>query len=111
MITRDPTSGGYWVIRPQGDVYAFDGAPFLGPTPQEIEAWGIGPGAPIGPVVGITTDGAGGFTFACDTDNFAPGQIPHLYTLPVSGVALRDGTEKLDRIDPEGRLETVPSTN
>lgn len=81
MITRDPLTGGYWVARPNGTTYAFGGAPYLGPAQKYLTDWGIG--TPTNPIVGITSDNAGGFVLAADTDD-SPG-IPALYHIDVSG--------------------------
>lgn len=85
MIARDPKTGGYWVVRPDGAVYAYGGAPYLGPGPEHQKAWQIGPGEPVGPVVGIVDDGAGGYVLAADAGK-SPGQ-PALYHMayPASG--------------------------
>lgn len=81
MLARNTAGEGYWAVRPNGDVYAFDGAPYLGPAPHFLEAWGIP--ATVGPVVGITDDGAGGYVLECDT-GASPGQ-PALYHIDSSG--------------------------
>lgn len=79
MIAKDTKTGGYWVARSSGDVYTFAGAPYLGPLPKYKTQWGIG--TPSNPVVGIVSDGAGGFTLA--TDNGGP--QPNIYHITSDG--------------------------
>jgi hypothetical protein len=81
MIARNTSGKGYWAVRPSGDVYAFDGAPYLGPTLAYLNSWGIG--TATNPVVGITDDGAGGYVLEADTNQY-PGQ-PNLYHIDASG--------------------------
>ena len=81
MIARDPKTGGYWVARPNGGVYAFGGAPYLGPATHFVQAWGIGTAQ--NPVVGITDDGAGGYVLAADNGN--PANPPALYHIDSAG--------------------------
>jgi hypothetical protein len=63
MMLQDPDSGGYWVANPGGEVYAYDGAPWLGATnTPALNAGGY-------PCVGIAryADGAGeGYALALD---------------------------------------------
>jgi len=48
MVLEDPTTGGYWVAKPDGAVFAYDGAPELGGcnnakmNPNNYECVGIG---------------------------------------------------------------------
>jgi hypothetical protein len=81
MIARNgnvPDS--YWCVRPSGDVYAFN-APYLGPLPKYLQAWGIGTTSV--PVVGIVDDGAGGYVLEADNGAY-PGS-PALYRIPADG--------------------------
>ena len=39
MLTRDPSSKGYWILKPDGSVWAYNGAQYYG---------GLNPGAPVG---------------------------------------------------------------
>lgn len=80
MICRDPKTGGYWAVRPSGNVYAYYGAPYIGPAPKYLTQWGIGTAA--NPVVGICSDGVDGFVLSADTDAF-PGS-PALYHITPS---------------------------
>lgn len=59
MIAHDAKSGGNWIVRPNGNVYTYDGAPYLGPLVKYLQQWGIGTAQC--PVVGIDSDGEGGF--------------------------------------------------
>lgn len=81
MIARNSTGSGYWCVRPTGAVYAFQGAPDLGPTPALLSQWGIGTFS--NPVVGISDDGAGGYMLEVDANQY-PGQ-PYLYHIDSSG--------------------------
>ena len=42
MIARDNVTGGCWVVRPNGNVYTFNGAQYIGPLPKYLAQWGIG---------------------------------------------------------------------
>ncbi len=79
MIAHDNATNGYWVVRPNANIYAFAGAPYLGPLPKYTSQWGIGTSA--NPVVGIVSDGAGGFTLACDSG----GAQPSIYHITSDG--------------------------
>lgn len=78
MIAKDSKTGGYWVARPNATVYAFGGAPYLGPLSKYTAEWGIGTSA--NPVVGIVSDGAGGFVLATDSG----GPQPEIYDITVN---------------------------
>jgi hypothetical protein len=75
MIAHNSKGGGYWVARPNGGVYAFGGAPYLGPAIRFVQGWGIGTAQ--NPVVGIADDGNGGYTLAAD--NGVADDPPALY--------------------------------
>ena len=75
MLARNTAGKGHWAVRPSGDVYAYGGAPYLGPAQHFLTTWGIG--TATNPVVGIADDGAGGFVLEADTGVY-PGQ-PTLY--------------------------------
>lgn len=79
MIARDNGTNGYWVARSNGNTYAFDGAPYLGPLPKYTAQWGIGTAA--NPIVGIVSDNAGGFTLAADNG----GAEPSIYHITSDG--------------------------
>ena len=79
MLTKDPKSGGYWGVRPNGNVYTFDGAPYIGPLAKYTAQWGIG--TPQNPIVGIAADGVGGFALLADNG----GAQPNIYNIPASG--------------------------
>lgn len=81
MIARNTHGKGYWAVRKTGAVYAFDGAPAIGPSQRFLTAWGIGTDA--NPIVGITDDGAGGFVLSADANDY-PG-TPHLYGITADG--------------------------
>ena len=81
MLARNTAGRGYWAARPQGNVYAYGGAPFLGPAQHFLTEWGIG--TPDNPVVGIADDGAGGFVLEADKGLF-PG-APALYQITADG--------------------------
>jgi hypothetical protein len=81
MIARNTHGLGYWCVRPTGAVYAFQGAPVLGPAQHFLTSWGIG--TPACPVVGIADDGQGGFTLMADANKY-PGQ-PALYGITADG--------------------------
>jgi hypothetical protein len=57
MIATDPSTGDYWVAWPDGrvDAYNADGTAgnrFYG-NPLDHPEWNVGPGKPLGPVIGI----------------------------------------------------------
>jgi hypothetical protein len=79
MIARNTAGSGYWCARANADIYAYGGAPYLGPLPKYTAQWGIG--TPTNPVVGIVDDGAGGFVL--ETDN--GGAQPNLYHITSNG--------------------------
>ncbi len=79
MIAHDNATNGYWVARPNATIYAYSGAPYLGPLPKYTSQWGIGTAS--NPIVGIVSDGAGGFTLACDNG----GSTPTIYHIPSTG--------------------------
>lgn len=82
MLTRNTSSvngGGYWGVRPNANVYTFDGAQYIGPHATWSAKWGIG--TPSNPVVGIEDDGVGGFALL--TDNGGP--QPEIYNIPADG--------------------------
>lgn len=81
MIARNTHGSGYWCVRPTGAVYAFQGAPALGPAQHFLTSWGIG--TPECPIVGIADDGQGGFTLMADANKY-PGQ-PALYGITADG--------------------------
>ena len=81
MVARNTKGTGYWAVRPSGAVYAFDGAPYLGPNPSLRQQWGIG--TPENPVVGIVDDGNGGYVLVADNNKY-PG-TPALYHIDSSG--------------------------
>lgn len=76
MIARDNKTGGYWVARPNANVYAFNGAPYLGPAVHFTAQWGIGTTAK--PVTGIVSDGAGGFTLSADNPTESQPNVYHI---------------------------------
>lgn len=80
MLTFDPKSGGYWAVRPNGNVYAFNGAPYLGPLPKYLTQWGIGTEAK--PITGIAANGTGGFALVADDPSAAE---PNLYHITADG--------------------------
>jgi hypothetical protein len=76
MIATDPTTGDYWVLTgPEGgiDSYNADGTPggrYFG-NPIDHPEYGVGPGKPLGPAVGIAfwpqgVDGGGYVIFSRD---------------------------------------------
>jgi hypothetical protein len=75
MIARNTAGQGYWCVRANGAVYAFAGAPYLGPNSKFLAEWGIGNNT--NPIVGIADDGAGGYVLEVDA-GLTPGQ-PALY--------------------------------
>jgi N-acetylmuramoyl-L-alanine amidase len=79
MIAHDNVTGGNWIVRSNGNVYAFDGAPYIGPLPKFTAQWGIGTAA--NPVVGICSDGGGGFVLAAD----GGGPQPATYHITADG--------------------------
>ena len=79
MIAHDSVTGGYWVVRSNATIYAFAGAPYLGPLPKYTAAWGIGTAS--NPVVGVAPDGAGGYTLATDNG----GSQPAIYHITPDG--------------------------
>ena len=81
MLARNTKGRGYWAVRPSGAVYAYDGAPNIGPNPKYLAEWGIGTAE--NPVVGIVDDGAGGFVLEADRNQY-PGQ-PALYGITADG--------------------------
>jgi hypothetical protein len=81
MIARNTAGSGYWCVRSTGDIYAFDGAPYLGPNSTLLSQWGIG--TSTNPIVGISDDGAGGYMLEVDANQY-PGQ-PYLYHIDSSG--------------------------
>ncbi len=81
MIARNTHGSGVWCVRKTGDVYAFAGAPAIGPAPHFLTEWGIGTDA--NPVVGITDDGEGGFYLSADANQY-PG-TPAVYHIPADG--------------------------
>lgn len=86
MIAHDPISGGLWVTDPDGAVYAYDGAPYLGGLNNADHAsWKAGTAQGGPPCVGIayatwgTTDG---YALVC----WAPGAgAPTIYRMPRDG--------------------------
>lgn len=86
MIARNTVGQGYWAVRGvvpagAGCVYAYNGAPDIGPSPANIAAWGIATAA--NPIVGLVDDGAGGFVLEVDANQY-PGQ-PALYHITANG--------------------------
>ena len=83
MLAKNTSSvngGGYWGVRPNADVYTYDGAQYIGPHATWAAFWGIG--TPSNPVVGIAADGQGGFALLCDGAD--PSQ-PHIYNISADG--------------------------
>lgn len=82
MLTADPETNGFWIARPDGAVYAYGGAPYLGGLNNHPQ-WGRGgPGQP--PCTGIFYDKAtGGYALSADSPTFAQ---PELYRFPRSGI-------------------------
>lgn len=80
MLTKNTGGQGYWGVRPNASVYAFEGAPYIGPHATWSASWGIG--TATNPVVGIAADGQGGFALLCDGAD--PSQ-PHIYDIPADG--------------------------
>jgi hypothetical protein len=76
------TGLGYWLLGADGSVYAFGDAPYLGPNPGFIKQWGIGLGT-ASPLVGIVSDGGGGYDLVADN---TASPAPALYHL-VPGAA------------------------
>ena len=83
MIARDNVTGGTWVARSDADIYAFNGAPYLGPLPKYTTQWGIGTAS--NPVVGIVSDSDGGFILATDNG----GAQPSVYHITKDGAYAR----------------------
>lgn len=82
MVATDPITGGCWVARPDGSVYAFGGAPYLGGFNTQ-PAWGRG-GAGQPPCVGIAYDPTTqGYYLIADG---APLAVPEVYALPRTGI-------------------------
>ena len=81
MIARNTHGSGYWCVRKSGAVYAFQGAPSIGPAAIYLKQWGIG--TATNPVVGIADDGQGGFTLEADANQY-PG-VPALYGITADG--------------------------
>lgn len=82
MIAADPTSKGLWVARPDGAVYAFGGAPYLGGLNNHPD-WGRG-GQGQPQCVGIAFDPlTSGYALAVDGDGLAE---PEVYRFPRSAV-------------------------
>ena len=79
MIARNTAGSGYWCARANADIYAYGGAPYLGPLPKYSAQWAIG--TPANPVVGIADDGQGGYVL--ETDN--GGAQPNLYHITSDG--------------------------
>jgi hypothetical protein len=79
MLTHDPKSGGYWGARANGNVYTYDGAPYIGPLAKYLTQWGIGTSA--NPVTGIAADGQGGFALLADSG----GAQPNIYNINADG--------------------------
>jgi len=79
MIARNTAGSGYWCARANADIYAYGGAPYLGPLPKYTSQWGIG--TPSNPVVGIVDDGAGGYVLEDD----GGGAQPNLYHITANG--------------------------
>ena len=69
MIAQNGANG-QWVVRPNANVYAFNGAPYIGPLAKYTAQWGIG--TPQNPIVGIVSDNAGGFILAADNGGAQP---------------------------------------
>lgn len=88
MVSQDPITGGTWVTDVNGDVYAEDGARYLGGLNTHPE-WNAGGAGALGPCVGIapwhgdgTDTGGNGYVLACQT---GPGAAPSLYRFPGDG--------------------------
>lgn len=76
MLAKNENGEGYWGARSNGNVYTFDGAPYLGPAARFLAQWGIGTIA--NPVTGIASDGNGGFALLADNG----GPQPQIYNIP-----------------------------
>ena len=76
MIAVCPT-GGFWIAGPDGGVFTFDGAPFLGSLPGLKVT-------PARPIVGMaaTPDGKGYWLAGADGGIFTFGDAPFLGSLP-----------------------------
>jgi hypothetical protein len=81
MIARNTHGQGVWCVRKTGAIYAFGGAPDIGPSARWIKEWGIGTDAI--PVVGIVDDGVGGFYLSADANQY-PG-VPAVYHITADG--------------------------
>lgn len=82
MVATDPISHGVWVARPDGAVYAFGGAPYLGGLNNHPE-WGRGGSGQPG-CVGIAYDYATkGYVLAVDGDGLTD---PEVYRFPRTGI-------------------------
>lgn len=84
MLAYDPVTGGTWAVRPDGSVYADDGAKYLGGlnTHPEYQAGGS---AKFGPAVGIAAYGPGGQSgYEILTDNGTT-PAPCRYRFPRDG--------------------------
>jgi hypothetical protein len=76
MIARDNVTGGCWVVRPNGNVYTFNGAQYIGPLPKYLAQWGIGTSAK--PITGIVSDEAGGFILSADNPSEPTPAVYHI---------------------------------
>lgn len=82
MVATDPITGGCWVARPDGAVYAYGGAPYLGGFNTQ-PSWGRGgPGQP--PCVGIAYDPHTQGYYLIADDPSLP--APEVYALPRTGI-------------------------
>ena len=66
MIASDPLTGGYWIVRPDGSVYQFRGAPYLGGlnTHPEYKAGGKGVNGPCTGIASYGIAGEGGYVLS-----------------------------------------------
>jgi len=87
MVCEDPITGGFWVTDELGEVYSFDGAPYLGGLNTHPDWHAGGPANPcvgIAPWRGDGTDEAGnGYVLACQPH---PSVTPTVYRFPRSGI-------------------------
>lgn len=84
MLAFDPVTGGTWALRPDGSVYADDGAPYLGGLNNHPD-YQAGAGKKFGPAVGIAAYGPGGKDgYEILTDNGTT-PAPDRYRFPRDG--------------------------
>ena len=81
MIASDPVTGGLWVTRPDGSVFAYDGAPYLGGLNNHPE-YHAGTEHDGPPCVGIAPWGNGTLGYYLVVDTGATGSTPAVYRMP-----------------------------